>query len=179
MSDSSTTEPSRKQPENSSMTTREKHLQLAPVLPFDSDLKYWESDKIEFAASYKSDSLHRFWKTNEHQESFVPSEVEASMRERSFRLERKFEPVTRKCGALLPSGRFCERMDRKVCPFHGKIVERDASGQPLHFEDIQRVSSISLCYYVEIKGGGGGLCSKYMSCTKAFCYLWHITSIIN
>jgi len=136
------TEDSLKQSDNSYMTTREKHLHIAPYLPFDSDLKFWESDMIEIAPSYKSDSLHRFWKTNEHQESFVPSAVEASMRERSFRLESKFEPVRRKCGALLPSGRFCQRMDRKVCPFHGKIVERDASGTPLHVEDIQRVSRV-------------------------------------
>ena len=90
-------------------------------------------------SSYKSDSLHRFWKTNEHQENFVPSEVEASMRERAFRLETKFEPVKRKCGAQLPQGGVCQRMDRYKCPFHGKIVERDSLGRAIHPEDIERV----------------------------------------
>ena len=111
----------------------------APIVPFDTDLKYWEESKIKGVVSYKTDSLHRFWKTNEHQEDFIPEQVEASMRERCMRFETEFVPVTRKCGAPLPGGKRCERMDREKCPFHGKIVERDVNGKPVHKEDIERV----------------------------------------
>ena len=30
----------------------------------------------------------------------------------------------------MPDGTLCERMDRKKCPFHGKIIPRDSSGKP-------------------------------------------------
>lgn len=39
----------------------------------------------------------------------------------------KFEPVERECGALLPNGATCKRMDRKKCPFHGLIDEKEVS----------------------------------------------------
>ena len=93
--------------------------------------------------SYKTDSLHRFWKTNEHQEDFIPEQVEASMRERCIRFDTEFVPVTRKCGAPMPGDKRCERMDREKCPFHGKIVERDVDGKPIHKEDIERVTRFS------------------------------------
>ena len=124
---------------SASSSKREQHLARAPFVPFDTDLKYWEESKVEMASSYKTDSLHRFWKTNEHQESFVPAQVASSMRERCLRLDTEFVPVTQKCDAPMPDGRRCERMDREKCPFHGKIVERDASGKPVHKDDIERV----------------------------------------
>lgn len=78
------------------LSKREQHLARAPFVPFDTDLRYWEESKIERVVSYKTDSLHRFWKTNEHQEEFVPEQVEASMRERCMCFDTEFVPVTRK-----------------------------------------------------------------------------------
>lgn len=130
-------------PFSASNSSRETHLKIAPVVPFDTDLKCWGADKISVASSVKYDSLHRFWKTSEHEETFVPPQVEASMRERRIVYESKFEPVTRMCGALLPSGRPCERMDRYKCPFHGPIVERDLYGTPVKPSHAERVSTLT------------------------------------
>jgi hypothetical protein len=35
------------------------------------------------------------------------------------------------CGAKLSDGSFCQRRDKKICPFHGPIVARDSNGQPI------------------------------------------------
>merc|ERR1719220_536778 len=50
-------------------------------------------------------------------------------------------PITHRCGARLPNGTFCQRQDRYVCPFHGKIVERDDTVFPLsgHSELVERM----------------------------------------
>ena len=40
-------------------------------------------------------------------------------------------PILHSCRAKLPSGRLCPRQDRRVCPLHGEIVERDENGIPL------------------------------------------------
>ena len=140
-------------------TSREKHLKRAPILPFDTDLKYWESPEVDVAVAgfYKLESLHRFWKTNEHQEeSFVPAKIDSSKTERCIKLDTKFVPVTRSCGAPMTGGERCERMDREKCPFHGRIVPRDGEGKPIHKDDIERVSYVyvvllrplSIIYYI-------------------------------
>jgi len=59
--------------------------------------------------------------------------------QRVVALETKEEPITWECGAPLPGGKLCKRQDRKVCPFHGVIVKRDAEGKPL--EDPEEGSS--------------------------------------
>lgn len=41
----------------------------------------------------------------------------------------------RMCRAPLSTGRLCPRMDAVKCPFHGKIVDRDALGVPVKEED--------------------------------------------
>lgn len=43
----------------------------------------------------------------------------------------KFQPVTWRCGAPLPSGQLCPRQDRFRCPLHGPIVPRDPVGVPI------------------------------------------------
>lgn len=33
----------------------------------------------------------------------------------------------------MPSGKLCPRQDRKICPLHGEIVERDGAGLEVGF----------------------------------------------
>jgi len=45
----------------------------------------------------------------------------------------KFEG--RSCRAPLPSGKLCPRQDAIKCPFHGLIIDRDSSGEPVNETD--------------------------------------------
>ena len=130
------------------LSRKERLLKLAPVVPYGMDLKYWEEDKIEPPASIKLDSLHRFWKTNEHEDLFIPPQIEAELRSRSRTFGGTFEPVTRICGTLLTSGKFCQRMDRYKCPFHGEIVERDQFGKILDPTTAGKVWKQFLSFFV-------------------------------
>lgn len=123
-----------------SLTRKEKLLQIAPVVSYGVDLQHWGQDKKTIPLSIKNDSLHRFWKPSEHEEIFVPDQVAAAMNTRKMIFLGKSESVKRKCGAPLPSGEFCSRMDRFKCPFHGKIVERDGFGRPVNSDDAKKVS---------------------------------------
>ena len=69
----------------------------------------------------------RFW-VSDTREGEV---VSVGSVQRVVALETKEEPITWECGAPLPGGKLCKRQDRKVCPFHGVIVKRDAEGKPL------------------------------------------------
>ena len=77
----------------------------------------------------------RFW-VSDTREGEV---VSVGSVQRVVALETKEEPITWECGAPLPGGKLCKRQDRKVCPFHGVIVKRDAEGKPL--EDPEEGSS--------------------------------------
>ena len=35
----------------------------------------------------------------------------------------------------MPNGKLCSRKDREKCPFHGKIIARDNTGQPSKAQD--------------------------------------------
>lgn len=115
-------------------------MEIAPVVPYDVDLKFWGEEKIEIPSSQKFDSLHRFWKTNEHVNEFVPPQLLDSYRTRKINIVTKVEKITRKCRASLPNGSLCERMDRHKCPFHGVIVPRNELGVPIDGGERKKVS---------------------------------------
>merc|ERR1719494_361090 len=69
----------------------------------------------------------RFW-VSDTREGEV---VSVGSVQRVVALETKEEPITWECGAPMLGGKLCKRQDRKVCPFHGVIVKRDAEGKPL------------------------------------------------
>ena len=115
-------------------------MEIAPVVPYDVDLKFWGEEKIEIPSSQKFDSLHRFWKTNEHVDEFVPPQLLDSYRTRKINIVTKVEKITRKCRAPLPNGSLCERMDRHKCPFHGLIVPRNELGVPIDEDEREKVS---------------------------------------
>ena len=109
---------------------KRKLLAKAPILPYDTDLRFWGQSKLDVTPVSKSDSLHRFWTPKEFDEEFIPSGLEESLRSRAITFVGKFEKVKWKCRAPLPNGKLCERQDRLKCPFHGKIIPRNQQGDP-------------------------------------------------
>ena len=126
--------------ENKTLSVKDKLMKIAPVVPYDVDLKFWGEEKIQIPSSQKFDSLHRFWKTNEHVDEFVPPQLLDSYRTRKINIVTKVEKITRKCRAPLPNGSLCERMDRHKCPFHGVIVPRNELGVPIDEGERKKVS---------------------------------------
>jgi len=46
------------------------------------------------------------------------------------------KPISHICGAKLENGELCKRQDRIKCPFHGKIVMRDADGNSVESDGL-------------------------------------------
>uniref|UniRef100_F7AEY9 UV-stimulated scaffold protein A n=1 Tax=Xenopus tropicalis TaxID=8364 RepID=F7AEY9_XENTR len=113
-------------------------LKKAPVAPCGLDLHHWGEEQPSAGKMLKFSSLHRFWAPNEVDEEVESKELEALVKTRYVTLPGKFEPVKHKCLAPMPNGSLCERQDRYKCPFHGKIVPRDAIGVPINAEDRAR-----------------------------------------
>nr|XP_042711489.1 UV-stimulated scaffold protein A isoform X3 [Chrysemys picta bellii] len=110
----------------------------APIIPFGLDLYYWGQDQPTAGKILKFSSQHRFWAPNEMEEEVENKEVAEMLKSRCITFSGKFEPVKHKCRAPMPDGRLCERQDRVKCPFHGKIIPRDESGNPVNPEDKMR-----------------------------------------
>ena len=85
--------------ELSELTRKERLMQIAPKVSFDTDLEFWGKE-VKPVPSIKLDSLHRFWKTSEHVEEFVPPDVVEAMRTRTMLYPVKYEPVKRACRYL-------------------------------------------------------------------------------
>ncbi|XP_055977852.1 UV-stimulated scaffold protein A [Sorex fumeus] len=107
----------------------------APVVPFGVDLCYWEQEQPPVGKILRADSEHRFWKPSEVEPEVDSATVAETLRTRRITFAGTFEPVQHRCRAPRPDGRLCERQDRLKCPFHGKIIPRDDTGQPLREED--------------------------------------------
>lgn len=107
----------------------------APIVSFGVDLCYWGQEQSAAGKILKSDSEHRFWKPSEVDTEVDNAEVSELLRSRRITFAGEFEPVKHHCRAPRPDGRLCTRQDRLKCPFHGKIIPRDDTGQPLHPED--------------------------------------------
>ncbi|GFQ80146.1 UV-stimulated scaffold protein A, partial [Trichonephila clavata] len=125
---------------------KSKLLEKAPVLPYDIDLYHWEDEKPLVPEIVKFDSLHKFWETKDDdtEENEALKEVQiASLRTRKIDFSGKFEPVKWSCRAPLPSGKLCPRKDRYKCPFHGKIIKRDAAGNPVDPTEVAGPSNAS------------------------------------
>ena len=127
------------EPNTDEALAKPEHLESVPVVPFGIDLEYWENpEKIEAPSPVKYEGASRFWIPDDTGDKDTKQLI-AALTSRTFTYTGKFEPVTWKCRAPLPNGKLCERMDRKKCPFHGKIIGRDATGQPTDPSDIERL----------------------------------------
>ncbi|KAG7461533.1 hypothetical protein MATL_G00192090 [Megalops atlanticus] len=110
----------------------------APVIPFGLDLYYWGQEQPTAGKIIKYSSQHQFWVPNEVEEEVENPELTAQVKSRYITFAGRFQPVTHKCRAPMPSGTLCERQDRVKCPFHGLIVPRDDKGIPLNPEDTEK-----------------------------------------
>lgn len=119
---------------------KDKLLQKAPVVPYGTDLEHWENqDKMETPLVIKYET-NRVWAHSEVDESQPDKDSLAALKNRTISFVGKFEPVKWKCRAPMPNGKFCDRMDRFKCPFHGKIIARNDLGQPTDPKDIAALS---------------------------------------
>ncbi|KNC79785.1 hypothetical protein, variant [Sphaeroforma arctica JP610] len=97
-----------------------------PVMPYDTDLEYWESKTVPINVGLVDDIDHRFWSSSER-----VGEVDAALfRTRVRYHDNEFVPVKWACRAPLPTGKLCARHDRKKCPIHGPVIARDSEGVP-------------------------------------------------
>lgn len=106
-------------------------LRKAPVVPFDMDLYNWERKEDEAPSVSNLKSLHCYWtRGNDQNEDHCPGDIREAMKSRSIPFAGKFQEIKWACRAPLASGKLCPRKDRYKCPFHGKIIPRDAMGRP-------------------------------------------------
>uniref|UniRef100_U3ESP5 UV-stimulated scaffold protein A n=1 Tax=Micrurus fulvius TaxID=8637 RepID=U3ESP5_MICFL len=110
----------------------------APLVPFGLDLFYWGQEQPTPGKILRFSSQHRFWAPSEVEEEVENKELSGMLKSRYITYAGTFEPVKHKCRAPMPSGGLCERQDRFKCPFHGKIIPRDESGNPVNQEDRER-----------------------------------------
>ncbi|XP_006038185.1 UV-stimulated scaffold protein A-like [Alligator sinensis] len=135
---SASTEPTASGEPDGMATKQEEERAKAPIMPFGLDLYYWGQDQPTAGKILKFSSQHRFWAPNELEEEVENKEVSEMLKTRYITFAGKFEPVKHKCRAPMPDGSLCERQDRIKCPFHGKIIPRDESGNPVNPEDKAR-----------------------------------------
>ncbi|XP_051146036.1 UV-stimulated scaffold protein A homolog [Andrographis paniculata] len=113
---------------NESNPLRSKLLTEAPVLNWGSFLDSWGSDR-DVLANQRGLELEGHWGRVDH-DAVIPAEKIAELNVRAFVYEEK--PVDIKpCRAPLRKGGLCQRMDLRVCPFHGPIIPRDDEGKPM------------------------------------------------
>uniref|UniRef100_F6RZ45 UV-stimulated scaffold protein A n=1 Tax=Ciona intestinalis TaxID=7719 RepID=F6RZ45_CIOIN len=115
-------------------------LEGAPVVPYGRDLLVWDKEKmdelretVKMGTAQEYDVGHRFWTGTSASEgdSGISDAALNSITSRTIEFSGDFKPVTRSCKAPLPNGKLCPRQDRYKCPFHGKIIDRDACGVPV------------------------------------------------
>lgn len=127
--------------EDKVLERKRKLLEIAPRLPFDIDLYYWEEENLSAPILLPITAEGRqFWSASAIEDSDgipVPDGV-ASLRTRTIEFTGKFEPVKWCCRFPLPSGKLCPRQDRIKCPFHGMIVARDETGKCVNPTDAER-----------------------------------------
>jgi hypothetical protein len=119
--------------------TTSKLKSVAPVVSFGTDLLQWDQSKLKelketmtLGSAKELGISHRFY--GESSSSAGTDGVSDSaidhLTSRTIEFSGEFEKVTHTCRAPLPNGKLCPRQDRFKCPFHGKIIERDAVGNP-------------------------------------------------
>ncbi|XP_072898346.1 UV-stimulated scaffold protein A [Hemitrygon akajei] len=114
-------------------------MKKAPVMPFGLDLHYWGEEQTTSGKIPKIETPHRFLESKQMEDDSENAEMAALLKTRYITFAGTFEPVKHRCRAPMPNGTLCERQDRFKCPFHGKIISRDAQGNPVNPEDIQRL----------------------------------------
>ncbi|KAJ2868599.1 hypothetical protein GGI22_000780 [Coemansia erecta] len=117
----------------------DKLRETAPVVSYDTDLMYWNSEDIN-ANTSGLEIRHRFL-GSAHEDPIVPEAAARRMRMRAVYLKDlhshskddkadSSEREIKACRAPLKSGKLCPRRDLVKCPFHGIVIPRDEFGRP-------------------------------------------------
>lgn len=89
-----------------------------------------------------SNSWHRYDDWNDDENDVSDSDVDSHLDKNGYSLDGSVAfiniptietPILHTCRAKMPSGKLCPRQDRKICPLHGEIVERDGAGLEVGF----------------------------------------------
>lgn len=103
---------------------------MAPVVPYDEDLEYWDKTDVPFNTS-GLEFQHRFLGTGSG-ERMLSKETLRKLKMRTIALPVPNKvSIERSCNAPLKNGKLCRRKDLTKCPVHGVIIERDSEGIPL------------------------------------------------
>jgi hypothetical protein len=90
----------------------------------------YHRDKKEVQFNTSGIEYHHRWMGLGIGDNLMPDTLLDSLRMRSVYYEAKDEEIAQ-CRAPLKNGKLCSRRDLHKCPFHGKIIPRDAVGKPL------------------------------------------------
>lgn len=107
---------------------RSRLLAEAPVLKWGPFLESWGSTQ-DAMVNYRGLELDSHWGRVE-QDAIIPGERIAEL-SAHWSLYQEQAAEIRPCLAPLKNGGLCQRRDLNVCPFHGPIVPRDPSGNPM------------------------------------------------
>ncbi|KAI8869874.1 hypothetical protein GQ42DRAFT_22607 [Ramicandelaber brevisporus] len=121
------------QPAAGPLTKEDKLRESAPVVPFDSDLLYWDSSRATVATSGFQPS-HRFYGSADEPE--MNSSLLHELRKRVMPYKDPLvaanataSPVRiKECRYPMSNGKLCRRRDLKICPYHGPVMPRDEKG---------------------------------------------------
>lgn len=125
-------------------TKTQQLIKKAPIVSFGHDLLAWDPKKYEelkstisLSGSKELDVGHRYYGGHSASETDkgISDAAMSSITSRTITFTGEFEPVMQSCKAPLQNGKLCSRQDRYKCPFHGKIIPRDASGNPIERND--------------------------------------------
>ncbi|KAK6099164.1 hypothetical protein MT418_000614 [Batrachochytrium dendrobatidis] len=123
------------QPQNCYQDNSEfqKLLALAPEVPYDNDLYYWDKQDVSFSSISSNAGLdfhHRFLGDGPT-DRVLSKDALSSLRKRQMYLIAEAPKNIPACRAPLRTGALCPRRDLVRCPVHGKIIPRDDTGTPL------------------------------------------------
>ncbi|QDZ20912.1 UV-stimulated scaffold protein [Chloropicon primus] len=108
--------------------TKTKLLKDAPFVRDPENLALGE--ELEVFANDRGLEIEGHWGPTDAS-AVVPSDKAAIFNRRVSFYQAPSSGEISICGARLPGGGLCQRRDKKICPFHGPVVPRDAEGRPL------------------------------------------------
>ncbi|KAH6563319.1 hypothetical protein BASA50_005604 [Batrachochytrium salamandrivorans] len=124
--------------ECSSMDTGLKSLfEIAPEVPYGSDLDFWDKKAVPFStlSSHAGIDYHHRFLGDSSSDRIVSEDAMASLRKRNVYLTTAPPTDIQACRAPLKNGTLCPRRDLIRCPIHGRIITRDDMGTPINHED--------------------------------------------
>ncbi|EPS66387.1 hypothetical protein M569_08389, partial [Genlisea aurea] len=109
---------------------RSQLLKEAPIRKWGSSLDNWGSSRSGVLANQRGLDIKGHWGRVD-EDATIPGERIAELNVEAYEYEEAGGEVQQPCRAPLAKGGVCGRRDKKVCPFHGRIIPRDDEGFPM------------------------------------------------